>query len=310
MNRVPMMQDFSLGSLYDDVINGGANRNSAEATSSAAAATQQQAADTRSKAVGAVTQTPEELLGISNQYANASAFMSAQLGNLQNSMNLLNSTQPALMQAGIQAYQLMNGQAAASLAPIQNERSLQRTQLENSLQAKMGSGYQTSSAGMEALSQFDQQTANLMTNAQQGAIAQYLGISASVMPNMTNLTNSVYGEGSNLRGAAIGATQQSQGMMSNAITGTAQAMYNSAGAPWAGQAQYSNATSQYGNAAFGALIGGGAKMMSGSGGGGGGGGGSQSYNGLDTSGDSAGFMLPQIGSGAAGGSGAAAAMAG
>ena len=258
-DRIPMLQDFSIGSLYDDVVNGGSQRTEAEAQQQAAAASQAQATKTQNMAISAATPTAEELLGISNQYANASAFMKTQIGNLQNSMQLLNSTQPSLMQAGIQAYQLMTGQAAASLAPIQNERALQRTQLQNSLQAKMGSGYATSSAGMEALSQFDQQTTSLMTNAQQSAIAQYLGVSASVMPNMTNLTNSVYGQGSNLTGAAIGATQSSQNMQLGAITGTASNMYNSAGAPWAGQGYLANAQGQLGNAAAGSFL----SMMSG-----------------------------------------------
>lgn len=88
---------------------------------------------------------------------------------------LLASADPALIEAGTQALQLMQGKSAATLKPLQDQRNRQRQQLEQSLRQKLGPDYATSSQGQAALNQFDQQSSDLSTNAQQNAIGQYMG---------------------------------------------------------------------------------------------------------------------------------------
>lgn len=93
---------------------------------------------------------------------------------------LLDSSDPALIEAGHQALALMQGKSAASLAPIQNERTQQRKQLENTLAQRLGPDYAQSSAGLQALNDFDRQTGNLMTQAQQSSLAQFLGVAGNM----------------------------------------------------------------------------------------------------------------------------------
>lgn len=105
---------------------------------------------------------------------------------------ILDSSDPALIEAGHQALDLMQGKSAAALGPIQNQRNEQRKQLEASLAQRLGGDYATSSAGIQALNNFDQQTSNLMTTAQQQTLGQFLGVAqnsqqfGSMQPNIAN----------------------------------------------------------------------------------------------------------------------------
>ena len=128
---------------------------------------------------------------------------------------LIASSDPALVQAGQQALALMQGQEAASLNPLKNQRAQQRSALEAQLASQLGPGYRTSSAGIQALNNFDQQTSNLLEGAQQQAIGQYMGYAGfgaqlgrgqqqTGIQNISGLTGQQYG------------WQQS---MANAITG-------------------------------------------------------------------------------------------
>lgn len=125
--------------------------------------------------------------------------MSVNQQGINQSQQLLQSANPALLAAGQQALQLMQGKSAAALAPIQNQRSQGRAQLEQQLQQQLGPGYKTSSAGIQALNNYDQATTNAMTNAQQSTLGQFLGVSQNAeqlgmygqnqgINNMSNLT--------------------------------------------------------------------------------------------------------------------------
>jgi hypothetical protein len=122
----------------------------------------------RQQALGYATPTPQEIQTLQQQLA-----VSTQ--QVQQGQQLVGSYSPAVQAAGNQALALMNGQSAASLAPMMNQRAQQRAQLQQQLQQQLGSGYQTSSAGIQALNNFDQQTSNLTAQVQQQAIGQYMG---------------------------------------------------------------------------------------------------------------------------------------
>ena len=53
-----------------------------------------------------------------------------------------------------------------------------RQQLKNTLSERLGSGYETSSAGIEALSRFDDDTSNVLMSAQQQTLGMLLGTAA------------------------------------------------------------------------------------------------------------------------------------
>lgn len=144
----------------------------------------QQRAD-RQQALSILQPTQQQI----QQLQEAMAVNSQQIGQSQ---QLLQATNPAIIQAAAQAQGLLQGKDAPMLAPIRNQRAQQRAQLEQSLMQQLGSGYKTSSAGLQALNNFDQQTADLMTNAQQSSIAQLMGYT--------------------MTGAGLGAGMQQQGI--------------------------------------------------------------------------------------------------
>lgn len=185
---------------------------------------------------------------------------------------LLASADPALIESGKQALSLLQGKSAASLKPLQDQRAQQRQQLQSSLAQQLGPDYATSSAGSAALNQFDQQTANTLTQAQQSAIGQYMGYATnaeqlgSVQSNIqnTNQTANQYGNIASrqigaIEGNPINAEQQFQGQYQryNAQNQTLQQLFQGGG---------SYAMSKFGGAGGGAAGAGGSSgsgMMAG-----------------------------------------------
>ncbi len=90
---------------------------------------------------------------------------------------LIEAVDPAIMEAGSQAYKLLKGEEAATLGPIQRQRARQRDQLRETLRRQLGPGFETSTAGIEAMGRFDTQTSDVMANAQQNAVGQLLQVS-------------------------------------------------------------------------------------------------------------------------------------
>lgn len=89
---------------------------------------------------------------------------------------LLDSSDPALIEAGHQALSLMNGQDAKTLDPIRKQRARERDVMAQRLQAQLGSGWETSTAGIQAMRQFDESTDTVLANAQQQSLGQLLGV--------------------------------------------------------------------------------------------------------------------------------------
>lgn len=166
----------------------------ADATGQAANAQLGQQTADRQQALGYAMPTQAEMQQLQQA-------MAVNQQGISQGQQLINSANPALISAAQQANSLLNGGSAASLAPIQNQRATQRSSLTQQLQQQLGSGYATSSAGIQALNNFDQQTANLMTNAQQSTLQGLLGT-----------TQQTY---------STGATQQQQGF-SNSLAGNQQ----------------------------------------------------------------------------------------
>lgn len=148
--------------------------------------------------------------------------------SISQSQKLLASTDPALIEAGTQALQLMQGKSAQALAPIQNQRAQQRQQLMQQLQSSLGPGAANSSAGIQALNNFDQQTSNMMAGAQQNTLNSFLGYASGArqmgqgqqqqgISNLQNITQ----EGQNMRltavrGASVNGGLSQMGNLANA----------------------------------------------------------------------------------------------
>lgn len=128
--------------------------------------------------------TAGEISNLDTQLANAQQMYGMQFQQLTSDMQLAAKMNPALAGAAQQAAQLLSGQDAPVLGPLKTQIASQRAQLQQSLQSQFGSGYASSSAGMQALNQFDQQSQMTLAQAQQSYTGQLLGITVAGRPNV------------------------------------------------------------------------------------------------------------------------------
>lgn len=166
---------------------------------------------------------------------------------------LLASADPALIEAGNQALQLMQGKQAAAVDPIRNERERGKQQLQNTLAQRLGPDYANSSAGITALSEYDRQTGMLMNQAQQQTLSQFLGVAQNTA-QMGSMQSNI-GNAATLSQVRGGINQRQVG----AIRGTpvdASLAYAGDLARARGQQQLFGQVMQIGGAAAGAYFGG------------------------------------------------------
>lgn len=102
--------------------------------------------------------------------------LNRQRQEIQNQEELFAAIDPAIMEASQQALKLMQGQDAAALDPMRRQRAKQRERLVANLREQMGPGAETSSAGIQALNDFDMQTDTLMAQTQQQTMGQLFGM--------------------------------------------------------------------------------------------------------------------------------------
>jgi hypothetical protein len=88
---------------------------------------------------------------------------------------LIKQVDPALLEAGKQAYEMMKGKESEVMGPIKRNRERQKQVLKETLRRQLGPGFETSSAGIEALSRFDAETNDHLAINQQQMIGQLLG---------------------------------------------------------------------------------------------------------------------------------------
>lgn len=111
------------------------------------------------------------------QMASYDTALQAQSRSVARQEELAKSISPALVDSGKQLQQLINGQSAPVLDNLKGQRMQARNQLLDSLRQQYGPGAESSSAGQQALSQFDVQTSNLLSGVQQSYIQQLSNIS-------------------------------------------------------------------------------------------------------------------------------------
>jgi hypothetical protein len=161
------------GSIFGANKAAGAAQDAATASKSAADAYQAR-----------VFQQRREALDAYNSYspAQASAIekgLATQERNVQRQETLVNSIDPALVEAGKQMHSLLMGQAAPVLNNLKDQRQTQRQNLLDTIRQQYGPGYETSSAGLNAMQKFDAETANILNGAQQSYLQQVSGIALS-----------------------------------------------------------------------------------------------------------------------------------
>lgn len=147
------------------------------------------------------------------------------LQTIERERKLIEAVDPAIAEAGKQAYSLMRGQEAAILGPLNRQRSRMKDSLRDTLRKQLGPGFETSSAGIEAMNRFDTETSDITTQAQQQAISGLLG--QALQGRQLAQTSEATAQQQAFQ--SVTALGNIQGRQVNAATGTAGAKVNAAG---------------------------------------------------------------------------------
>lgn len=191
--------------------------------------------------------------------ANYDKALAAQDKNLSRQEQMVAQIDPTVLAASKQAADLLAGKSASSLAPIQAQRNQQRQQLLSNLRAQLGAGAETSTAGIQALNQFDMQTNSLLAGQQQQAL-QGANQTFNALSGYGQGINQSIGQMANITGARAGL----QGNYANMLNAANQGVQQNAGAPFLGQYIQGQQQQNFANQLLGAGIQGG--MMAATGG--------------------------------------------
>ena len=231
---------------------------------------------------------PQEMLA----YGNSLSAASKQLDQQQ---RLIDSIDPALMEASKQVLGILRGDQTGVGNAIGRDRMAQRQELVNSLRSQYGPGAESSSIGSRTLANFDRETSALGAQSQN----QSLGALSAFMAGAPTANSGIQavGQASQLFGAnrqqQMAAKEAGGGAYMNALFGTNQAVLNTAGSDQTRRMITSGAQRQFwdnwsdSSMRFGESFGG-MGMSKAMGGGGGGGGGVQtnSFAGVPQAGQS------------------------
>lgn len=183
-----------------------AGQSAADAAGKAAVAQEAEARYQQQRLEQAAEPNAQELAAIDKQIQTTDKALARQ-------EQLLNAVDPALIEAGKQALSLIKGESSGATAPLERARQRQREQLQNRLREQLGPGFETSSAGIEALGRFDQDTADSVQGAQQqalGGITNFLASSSKFRPDVAQMAQisslpvSSFQNIANRRTAAVG----------------------------------------------------------------------------------------------------------
>jgi hypothetical protein len=201
-------------------VKGIAGAKAAKAKGSIAQQQEAQAAAERQAVISAAAPSVGELQAAEKQMQVADRAIARQ-------EELLNAVDPSLIEAGKQALGLLKGEDVKSLDPLKRNRDRQRALLQNQLRERLGAGYETSSAGSEALNRFDQQTSETLAGAQEQTLGRLLGVAAGVRPDQGQLVG--------LGGVGLGTQTMFQNRLLNATAG-APSLVDTVGGKQKGQA--------------------------------------------------------------------------
>lgn len=212
MCDVPSFSDVTsdpLGTMIDplDVLGRRAGKKAAKAQGDIAMAQLEQEREDRDLALKYAEPTPDEL----NQIQRG---ITLNENDIARKEKLLASSDPALIEAGSQALKLLRGEEAKTIAPLKANIAKQESALRERLQAQLGSGYENTTAGIQALQAFNEQANAAITGAQQSSLGQLLGVAADtsgrygVQSNIANTAGlaGLFGNISNRQVSAVNKT--------------------------------------------------------------------------------------------------------
>lgn len=188
----------------------------AEAQGNAAKANLAQERSDRDLALKFAEATPEELEQLNRSIALNEA-------DITRKQKLLDSSDPAIIEAGEQALKLLRGEEAKTLGPLKSNIAKQESALREKLAAQLGPGYENTTAGIQALSAFNEQANNALSGAQQNSLAQLLGVAQD--------TSSRYGMQTNIANAG-GLSKMFGSISERSVSAINKTPITNAGAPF------------------------------------------------------------------------------
>lgn len=264
---------FLLGGLIlgGGLLNYFGGKQTAEANEAISLAQLQAAIENRNLAMGAAAPTANELALQESQLNFLADYFDQSQAMLDKSFALADAIDPTITESARQSYQLMMGQDSASLAPLKAEQERQRQRLELQLRDQMGGGFAGTSAGQNAVMQFNTRANEQMQMARDAKLGQLLGVAtagAGMFSNIGAQQNAAAGTFGALSSNALAGIQGTQNRMVGAITGTNITPY--AGAQFVGDAGSGAAMSglgsllgNIGGMGLGSMLGGGSQRVSG-----------------------------------------------
>jgi hypothetical protein len=176
------------------------------------------------ESLGLAAKSPEELAAMGRVLSRRDLYLKQQDESLRRVEGILEKVDPSIKEAADQQLQLLRGETSKVLKPLEMQRQRQRKQLENALSERLGPGYATSSAGLQALSAFDDQSFTLMTDAQMKAltvVSDTLSRGLQTRPDMLGAQSAIFRDVMGADSTVLSAEMNATGRKVNAFQGAA-----------------------------------------------------------------------------------------
>ena len=213
-------------------------------------------------------QSPSEIAAIQKLYASNESMFQQSFGQLSKQQQLLDSSAPNVQSAGTNLLNLLNGQSAPMLQAYQAQVEQQRNEFKSQLEGQFGPGWASSTAGIQAMTQFNQSTAMNTAQIQQQAIGQLTSTYGNLFgqqfqgqSDITRQTGNIFSQYQTNNAAVLQANQYDQTRLSNAVMSgfnlnqpNFQAPTTVAGAPFAGQSDFGHTIAGLGGIGLGVAV--------------------------------------------------------
>jgi len=201
---------------------------------------QQSAADRmRAEALVFAAPTAAELENLSKQvnlYERMYAQQTATIDQLQKQITDVYG--PAILEQGKILFEQLRGESSGVVKSFNNQRDRQRKQLQAQLVERMGPGALTSSAGVNAMNDFDQKTSDMSAQIEEqalnGAVNRVISLTGAQDATSKGILNS-YNSMSNLLSNISTGYGNIQTRQVNAAVGTQSPVISSAGSQYVGE---------------------------------------------------------------------------
>lgn len=213
----------------------------AQAAGGAARAAEAEARASRDAMIGEGRRVEKEAMDLSqaspSELRAYEATLTSALKQNDQDQRLIDSIDPALLEASSQVLKLLKGEQSGAGNVIGNQRGKQREQLLAKLRAQLGPGAESSAMGLKALRDFDAQSAELGASTQGQSIATLMGV-LNTRPNANGSVSNLSQAGANygnISSRLAGTKIAAGGNLMNAMNIGNQGVANTVGSAYTEQ---------------------------------------------------------------------------